>query len=88
MARTVFCKKYQSDLPGLDKAPFPGSKGQEIFTQVSAQAWREWQAHQTRLINEKQLVMTDAKTRQYLLEQMERFLSNEDYDQADGYVPE
>lgn len=88
MSRMVHCKKYQKDLPGLEKAPFPGPKGQHIFEQVSAQAWQEWQAHQTRLINEKQLVMTDPSARKYLLEQMERFLNGEDYDQAEGYVPE
>lgn len=88
MARTVYCRKYQKDLPGLDKPPFPGPQGESIFADVSAQAWSEWQAHQTRLINEKQLVMTDPASRRYLMEQMQRFLSGQDYDQAEGYVPE
>lgn len=88
MSRTVHCKKYQQELPGLEKPPFPGPKGQAIFEEVSAQAWQEWQAHQTRLINEKQLVMTDASARSYLLDQMDKFLSGDDYDQAEGYVPE
>lgn len=88
MTRTVFCRKHQQELEGLDKPPFPGPKGQEIYENVSKQAWEEWQAHQTRLINEKHLNMTEPSTRKYLKEQMDKFLSGEDFDQAEGYVPE
>ena len=88
MARTVFCKKYQQELPGLNAPPYPGPKGQEIFEQVSQQAWQEWQKHQTMLINERHLSMMDAKDRSFLQEQMDKFLSGEDYELAEGYVPE
>ncbi|PWF32326.1 hypothetical protein DBB30_34060, partial [Yersinia pestis] len=37
-----FCRKYQADMEGLDFAPFPGPKGQELFDTVSKQAWQEW----------------------------------------------
>lgn len=88
MTRTVHCRKYDQDLEGLEKAPYPGPKGQDIYDNVSKRAWEEWQAHQTRLINEKHLTMTDPAARKYLMEQMDRFLSGQDYDQAEGYVPE
>lgn len=88
MTRTVHCRKYDQELEGLEKAPYPGPKGQDIFDNVSKRAWEEWQAHQTRLINEKHLTMTDPAARKYLMEQMDRFLSGQDYDQAEGYVPE
>ncbi|WP_127556099.1 oxidative damage protection protein [Saccharospirillum alexandrii] len=88
MTRTVHCRKYDQELEGLEKAPYPGPKGQDIYDNVSKQAWEEWQAHQTRLINEKHLTMTDPAARKYLMEQMDRFLSGQDYDQAEGYVPE
>jgi len=87
MTRTVFCRKYQQELEGLDSPPYPGPKGQEIFETVSKRAWEEWQAHQTMLINEKQLSLVDPSTRKYLQGEMEKFLSGEDYDQAEGYVP-
>ena len=51
MSRTVFCRKFQQDLPGLMAAPYPGDKGQELFMNVSQKAWSEWQSHQTMLIN-------------------------------------
>ena len=40
MARTVFCKKYQKDMEGLDAPPYPGPKGQDIFENISKQAWQ------------------------------------------------
>ncbi|MDP5073566.1 MAG: Fe(2+)-trafficking protein, partial [OM182 bacterium] len=47
MSRTVFCRKFQQDLPGLMAPPYPGDKGQELFMNVSQKAWSEWQSHQT-----------------------------------------
>ena len=87
MSRTVFCRKYQKELEGLDRPPYPGPKGQEIFENVSKQAWQEWLDQQTMLINEKHLNMMDASARAFLNEQMNRFLSGEDFEQAEGYVP-
>jgi Fe-S cluster biosynthesis and repair protein YggX len=86
MSRTVFCKKYQQEMEGLDAPPFPGPKGQEIFDTVSRQAWADWQSHQTMLINEKHLSLVDPEARKYLQGEMDKFLSGEDYDQAEGYV--
>ena len=87
MSRTVFCRKYQREMEGLEKAPFPGPKGQEVFANISKQAWQEWVAHQTMLINEKKLNMMDMTARTYLAEQRERFLSGDAFDLAEGYVP-
>jgi Fe-S cluster biosynthesis and repair protein YggX len=84
----VVCAKYQKELPGLERPPFPGPKGIELYETVSAQAWSEWQEHQTRLINEKQLTVTEPSARTYLMQQMNLFLSGQEYDQAEGYVPE
>lgn len=86
MTHTVNCRKYKKELPGLSFAPLPGPKGQKILEEVSAQAWQEWMQHQTRLINEKHLNMMDLTARSYLNEQMDKFLSGQEYDQAEGYV--
>jgi len=88
MTRTVHCRKYQKDLPGLPVPPYPGSKGQEIYQTVSQQAWMEWLKQQTMLINEKHLNMADPEHRKYLQEEMEKFLDNQEHDRAEGYVPE
>jgi Fe-S cluster biosynthesis and repair protein YggX len=87
MARMVHCRKLKQELPGLDLPPFPGPKGQEIFENVSKQAWAEWMTHQTTLINEMRLNMMDLTARTYLSEQREKYFSGEQVDQAEGYVP-
>ena len=87
MARTVFCRKLNQELPGLDLPPFPGPKGEEIFNNISKQAWGEWMQHQTTLINEMRLNMMDLTARTYLAEQREKFFAGEQVDQAEGYVP-
>ncbi len=87
MSRQVFCRKYQQQLDGLDTPPYPGPKGQDIFDNISKQAWQEWQQHQTMLINERQLVMTNPEARKFLQEEMDKFMAGEDYAKADGYIP-
>lgn len=87
MSRTVFCRKYQEELEGLGVPPLPGPKGQELFETVSKKAWDEWLQYQTMLINEKQLNMLDMGARTYLTEQREKFFSNEEVEQVEGYVP-
>lgn len=87
MSRTVFCRKYQREMDGLEQPPFPGPKGVEIYESVSRQAWQEWLAHQTTLINEKRLNMMDKAARDYLAEQREQFLAGGSVDVAEGYVP-
>ncbi len=87
MTRTVHCRKYDREMEGLDTPPLPGAKGEEIFETVSKQAWNEWQALQTMLINEKHLDMRDPEARKYLSAQRDKFLDNEPVDRAEGYVP-
>ena len=86
MSRTVFCRKFKEELEGLERAPYPGPLGQEIYDNVSKKAWEEWTNHQTMLINEKHLNMMDAASRKFLQEEMKKFLDGEDYAKAEGYV--
>jgi len=87
MSRTVFCRKHQKELEGLDRPPYPGPKGQNIFDNISKQAWQEWLKHQTMLINEKRLNLMDKATQTYLAEELEKYMAGDDYERAEGYVP-
>lgn len=87
MSHEVMCRKYGKKLPGLDAPPYPGPKGEELYNTVSKEAWQAWLKHQTMLINEHRLNMMDPKARKFLMEQMDKFLDNEDYARAEGYVP-
>ena len=85
MSQKVFCKKYQKEMPGLSMPPIPGPKGKELQESVSHEAWNKWKSHQTTLINEKHLDMSNPDNRKWLLEQMDKFFNNEDYEKASGF---
>ena len=87
MTRTVLCKKYKEELEGLESAPYPGEKGEDIYNSVSKRAWEEWLEHQKMLINEGQINLADRESRKWLNEQMELFLSGEEYAKPTGFKP-
>ena len=86
MVREVFCQKFQEMREGLERPPFPGAAGQAIFERVSKDAWQAWLRHQTLLINEKHLSLMTPEAQTYLADQRDRFLNNQTYDHAEGYV--
>jgi len=86
MSRTVHCSKLQREAEGLVRAPYPGPLGQRIFEEISHEAWREWLAHQTMLINENRLSPLDPKTRAFLADEMEKFLFGDGAEKPAGYV--
>ena len=87
MSRMVMCRKYRREMEGLPRPPFPGARGQDIYENVSQQAWQEWLAHQTMLINERHLSLMDRTARVFLVEEMAKFFANETVTKVDGYVP-
>ncbi|MDP9142426.1 MAG: oxidative damage protection protein [Pseudomonadota bacterium] len=87
MSRTVHCIRLKTDAEGLDRPPMPGPLGQRLFENVSKQAWQEWVAHQTRLINEQRLVLSDASARKFLSVEMDRYFFGDGTASETGYVP-
>jgi Fe-S cluster biosynthesis and repair protein YggX len=73
MARKVNCVLLGAEADGLDYVPYPGPLGQRIFENVSKQAWQQWLAHQTMLINEYRLSPIEPKNRKFLEAEMEKF---------------
>lgn len=88
MTRTVHCIKLGREAEGLERPPYPGELGQRIFEQVSKAAWQEWLRHQTRLINEYRLSLTNPQARRFLEEQMERYFFGEGAEMPPGYTPQ
>ena len=86
MARMVRCVKLGREAEGLDFAPLPGEVGQRIYDRVSKQAWQEWLAHQTMLINENRLNIRDPEARRFLSAEMEKHLFGEGSEKPAGYV--
>lgn len=86
MSRTVFCKKLQQEAEGLNKIPFPGALGEKIFNEISKPAWNMWLSHQTMLINEYRLNLMEAKSREFLKEEMEKYFFGEGSAAPQGYT--
>lgn len=87
MARMVQCAKLGRQLPGLEKPPFPGDLGQQIYEHVSAEAWRQWQAQLTIMINHYGLNLLDPATREMLDQQMEEFFFGAQPEMPEGWTP-
>jgi len=87
MSHEVFCQKLKQTAKGLDYPPYPGEVGQRIYDNISAEAWEQWINRQTMLINEYRLNMTDKEARNFLLQEMEKFLFGEDSELPEGYTP-
>jgi len=86
MSRTVFCTFLQREAEGLDRVPYPGALGQRIFENISKEAWQQWLRHQTMLMNECRLSPIEPKARQFLVEEMEKFLFSGGARKPDGFV--
>ncbi len=87
MPRTVFRTRLKEELPGLATPPpspaqWPGNIRVNFRTGLAGMA-----GIATMLINEKHLNMMDKEARKYLNEQRDKFLKDEDVDQAEGYAP-
>jgi len=86
--RIVQCSLLNEELPGLLFQTYPGDLGKRIYENISQQAWQKWMTHQTMLINEHRLSPIDPGHRQFIEEEMEKFLFGEGSTKPDGYVPE
>ncbi|MBY0475289.1 MAG: oxidative damage protection protein [Nitrosomonas sp.] len=87
MTRIVKCIKLGREAEGLDFQTYPGELGKRIFENVSKEAWHQWIEHQTMLVNENRLNLSDAKARKYLAEQLEAHFFGSGAEQPAGYIP-
>lgn len=88
MSRTIFCLKLNQECEGLENPPLPGILGEKIFANISKQAWQMWLSHQTMLINEYRLSLADPKAREFLKDEMNKFLFEGGSEKPAGFIPE
>lgn len=88
MTRMVYCQRLHKDAEGMDFQMIPGELGKRIYDNISKEAWSQWQAKQTMLINEKKLNLMNAEDRKVLEQAMVDFLFNQGDVAIDGYTPE
>lgn len=88
MAKKIKCIKLGIEAEGLDFVPIPGELGQKILENVSEQAWQGWLEHQTMLINEYRLSLAEAKAREFLMQELEKYFFGEGSTQPEGFQSE
>ncbi|HMB71206.1 MAG TPA: oxidative damage protection protein [bacterium] len=87
MARTVTCVVLKKEAEGMDYPPVPGELGQKIYDSVSKEAWEQWTALQTMLINEYRLNLADERAQKLLMEKMEEFFYGQGLEPPPDYKP-
>ncbi len=86
--RTVFCVKFQKELPGLDEPPFDNHPlGQRIYESVSKDAWKMWVEQMKMIMNEYRLNLGTREAQEFLLKQMEAYFFGEGAAVPSDYVP-
>ena len=71
----VFCKRHGGTGPKLDKAPFRGPFGQEIFENTCANCWKEAIGFGTKVINELRLPLSDPQAQKMWDQHIRDFLN-------------
>ncbi len=86
MSKKVHCQLLDRKLDALAFQTYPGELGKRIFENISQQAWQQWLALQTMLINENRLSPINPKHRAYLEAEMEKYFFGEGSEKPEGYV--
>jgi Fe-S cluster biosynthesis and repair protein YggX len=98
--RLVNCVKLQKEAPGIDAESMQGQVAldmvqsvggealrQRIYDEVSWEAWQQWLARLTMIMNETRLNIADPEADEVIREQMEAFFFGDGGDLPSGYVP-
>ena len=86
MSKKVHCQLLDQELDALAFQTYPGELGKRIFENISQQAWQQWLALQTMLINENRLSPINPEHRAYLETEMEKYFFGDGSEKPEGYV--
>jgi len=84
---TVFCVKFQKELPGLDEVPFDNDLGRRIYDSVSLDAWALWKEHLKMVMNEYRLNLATAEAQEIVMQQMKDYFFGEGAALPPDFVP-
>ncbi len=83
----VKCVKLDKEAEGLDRPPIKGELGQRLYENVSKEAWKQWIAHSTMLVNEYRLELGTPEANRIWLTELEKFFFGEGSAAPEGFVP-
>ncbi|GAB4195117.1 MAG: oxidative damage protection protein [Sandaracinaceae bacterium] len=86
MARMIQCAKLKKEAEGLDRPPYPNELGKRIYESISKEAWKQWIAHSTMLVNEYRIDVSSRSGTEFLLKQAEAFFFGDGGAKPEGYV--
>lgn len=86
MVKSLFCIKLNQEAERMKTPPFPGDLGTKIYNHVSQKAWDMWIAHQTMLINEYRLNLADPKSREFLMQELNKYFFGDGSEKPKGFV--
>ena len=75
--RMVICKVLKREAEGLDEPPYPGELGEQIYENISKQAWQDWLQRLTIILNENRLSTADPGSLEVIERHMLGFLFGE-----------
>ena len=87
MPRMVHCVKLGKEAEGLERPPIKGELGQRIFDQVSKEAWQQWVAHSTMIVNEYRLEAGTPEALRVWIAELEKFFFGDGSELPSEYVP-
>lgn len=73
----VYCVYLRREAEGLESLPHPGELGQRVFDNISRDAWQQWLAHLSVLMNQYSLTSADPTAMAFIESQMRTFLFGE-----------
>ena len=82
----VKCVKLDKEAEGLDRPPIKGELGQRLYENVSKEAWKQWIAHSTMLVNEYRLELGTPEANRIWLTELEKFFFGEGSAAPEGFV--
>jgi Fe-S cluster biosynthesis and repair protein YggX len=80
--RMVFCRKLQTELPGLPFKPFTTDFGQLLYENISMQAWQMWLQESPRYVNTYGVDLASEQGRAFMEQQMRIFFGFEEGEMA------
>ena len=86
--RMVQCRKLNALLPGLKRPPYRNALGQQIYEQVSKEAWDGWLKESVRYINTYRIDLGSQEGASFMMKQTAIYFGFEEGDLATtAWVP-
>ncbi len=67
--RMVMCRKLGKLLPGLKRPPYRNELGQQIFAEVSQEAWDQWLKDSVKYINTYRVDLASPEGQKFMVKQ-------------------